>query len=78
VQLNNLSSEMQNGFHKDFREITKLLGSEKLKKIPNSIETLIDLWTETDQNVRVTDLLDCVQKIGRFDVCENINKVLGL
>lgn len=68
---------MQNGFYKDFRGIAKLLGLEKLKKCPNSIETLIDLWTETDENVRVIDLLDCVQKVGRFDVHKSVKKVLG-
>lgn len=75
-----MTSEMENGFHKDFRGIAKLIGWEDVEDFENCkspMDELLDSWVQAFEDVTLLDLLNHVQKIGRLDVSTNLMKLLG-
>lgn len=81
MQLNDISSEIDNEFYKDHRGIAKLIGCDDLCRdlegCDNPIDRLVTHWIRKNDKATLLDLLNYILKIGRSDIYKSINVVLG-
>lgn len=77
MSLNEKSRSKFDEFYSDFRGIAQHTGCNEIKDLDNPIRSIINEWIERSVNATLLDLLNFILKIGRLDVYQRINSLLG-